>query len=96
MSPINIPPEGKGQIHLMCQASIMGKWRECEVIEADSATQWVEVRLHGSLFTVRVQFSHIQNVALKYADGTIVQNFGSPKLSNPASLEFIQYQSVQS
>ena len=92
MSTINIPPDGKGAIYLMCQAQIMGKWRECEVIEANSETQWVTVRIHGSLHNVQVQFSHIQNVALKYADGTIVQNFGSPKVSNPASLEFIQYQ----
>lgn len=96
MSTINIPPDGKGPIRLMCLASIAGKWRECEIESADAATQWATVRIHGSLFSVGVQFSHIQNVALKYADGTIVQNFGSPKVSNPASLEFVQYQQVQS
>ena len=95
MSPINTPPEGKGQISLMCYAYILGFWRECEVIEANSQTQWLEVRLHGSLFTIRIQFKDIQNVALKYANGEVLQSFGAPKISNPASLEFIQYQSVQ-
>ena len=87
--------EPKGNLRLMCRAQILGKWRECEVIEADAQTQWVTVRLHGSLFNVRVQFSHVQNVALKWDDGTIEQSFGSPKVSNPASLAFIQYQAVR-
>jgi hypothetical protein len=85
----------KGQLRLMCRALILGAWRECEVIEANAQAQWVNVRLHGSHYNINVKFSQVQNVSLKWDDGTVEQSFGSPKISNPASLEFIQYQSVQ-
>jgi hypothetical protein len=96
MSPINIPPDGKGPIVLACQACIMGVYRECIIEDADAAAQVVHVRLKGSLFCIMVPFRDVQNIALKHTSGEVLQNFGAPRLSNPASLAFIQYQSVQS
>ena len=89
MSPLNIPPEPKGIPELRAQCFIMGKWRECVVLSADRQTQIIEARIHGTLFNAIVPFHSVQNVALKYPSGEIVQSFGAPKLSNPASLEFI-------
>lgn len=96
MSPVNIPPEGKGQIHLTAQCFVMGTWRECFVIEADAETQTMHARITGTLFNAVVPFSLVQNVALKYSNGEVLQSFGAPRLSNPASLEYIPYMSVQS
>jgi hypothetical protein len=93
---LGIPPEGKGQARLMCQAQIAGKWRECEIESADASTQWATVCIHGSLFSVQVKFAQIQNVALKYPNGEILQNFGAPRVNKPESIAYIQYSQVQS
>jgi hypothetical protein len=94
MSPINTPPDGKGAIVLSCYAMLAGRWFNCLVIDADANTQTATVQRPGQLFTILVPFRDIQNVALKYSNGEILQNFGAPKVSNPASLEFIQYAQV--
>jgi hypothetical protein len=90
MSPINIPPEGKGQINLVARCFIMGAYRECFIIEASSITQSAVVQVLGSLFMQPVPFRNIANVALKYDDGTVAKNFGAPKASKPESVEYIE------
>ena len=98
MSPINIPPEGKGQITLRGYCFIQAEkaYKECVIIEASSVTQSAVVQVLGSLFMQAVPFRNIANIALKYDDGTVAQNFGAPKASKPESVEFIQYSQVQS
>ncbi|HLO29405.1 MAG TPA: hypothetical protein VK249_09735, partial [Anaerolineales bacterium] len=68
---------------------IDGAYRECLIIEASSVTQSAVVQILGSLYMQAVPFRNIANVALKYDSGEVVQNFGAPRLSNPASLEYI-------
>ena len=92
MSPINIPHEGKGRITLRGYCFVNDTWRECEILEASAKTQSASVRVLGSLFESIVTFRHIANIALKYGNGEILQNFGAPRASNPASLAYIQYQ----
>lgn len=89
MSPINIPPEGKGSITLRGYCFINGSYRECLIIEASSLTQSAKVQIIGSLFVRDVTFQNIANIALKYDDGTIAQNFGAPRTNRPESIEFI-------
>ena len=90
MSPINIPTEGKGQITLRGYCFVNGKYRECLIIEASSVTQSAVVQVLGSLFMQPVAFRHIANIALKYDDGTVAQNFGAPRVNRRESLEFIE------
>jgi hypothetical protein len=88
--------EGKGTIRLIARVSIPGIGNlEAEVIEANAETQTAEVKRRGGQFPIIVQFSAIQNVALKYDDGTIVQNFGAPKANKPATIAYIQFAEVQ-
>ncbi len=87
---INIPPEGKGALRLMCRALIMDQWRECEIEDANAATQWAIVRIQGSLFRVGVKFIQIANVCLKWDNGIIEKSFGSPKVENPESIAYIK------
>ena len=86
--------EPKGAINLCARVQILGIWYEAHIIEASAKTQSARVRVPGR-FNAIVSFSSIQNVALKYADGTVLQSFGAPKVSNPASIEYIQYAEVQ-
>jgi len=92
MSPINIPPEGKGQItlHGYCFIQAEKAYKECLIIEASSVTQSAVVHVLGSLYMQTVHFRNIANIALKYDDGTIAQNFGAPRTSRPESLDFIE------
>ena len=90
MSPINIPPEGKGTISLRGYCFINGAYRECLILEASSLTQSARVQVLGSLFVRDITFRNIANIALKYDDGTIAQNFGAPRTSRPESLDFIE------
>ena len=92
MSPINIPPEGKGQLNLVAQCFIMGQYRECFVIDANAKTQTARVMIKGTLVNAIVCFSQIQNVAYKYDNGVIEKSFGTPRTSNPESIEYIQAQ----
>ena len=89
MNTINTPPEGKGNITLRARSFIKGTYSDCIVIEADSETQTAKVIARGSLFITEVTFQSIANVALVYDDGTILQSFGAPRISNPASLAYI-------
>lgn len=90
MSPINIPPEGKGSISLIARAFVNGEYRECIIIEASAVTQSAVVLVHGSLFMQVVPFCSIANVALKYDSGEVLQSFGAPRLSRPESVEFCE------
>ena len=85
------PDTSKGQIRLMCYASLAGAYRECEILDADASTQRAKVRRDGSLFNVEIGFAQIQNVCLKYDNGEVVQNFGAPRVTRPESLEFIRF-----
>jgi len=87
---INIPPEGKGAINLVARVHIMGQYRECFVLDANAKTQTAKVQIKGTLYPALVMFRQIQNVALKYDNGEIIQNFGAPKLSNPESVAYIR------
>jgi hypothetical protein len=89
MSPLNIPPEPKGTPELRAQCYIMGTYRECVILSADRMTQIIEARIAGTLFNAIVPFALVQNVALKYPSGEILQSFGAPRVTNPASLAFI-------
>lgn len=91
MSLCPIPPEGKGSLRLIAHCFVAGVYFEAELLEADSAAQQATVKRRGQLFSMVIQFRNIQNVALKYDDGTIAQNFGAPRTNNPASLEYIQF-----
>jgi hypothetical protein len=92
MFNLPIPPEGKGQITLRgyCYIPAERAYKECLIVEASSVTQSAVVQVMGSLFMQVVPFRSIVNVALKYDDGTIAQNFGSPRVSNPASVEYCE------
>ena len=96
MSPINTPPEGKGQVNLVARCFIMGEYRECFVIDANAKTQMARVMIVGTLVNASVCFSSIQNVAYKYDSGEILQSFGAPKTANPDSIAYIQFSEVQS
>lgn len=85
---INIPPDGKGSINLVAWCFINNAWHECFIIEASAQSQSAEVQIKGSLFSAIVPFWHIQSVALKYDDGTIIQSFGTPHISNPESIAY--------
>ncbi len=89
MSPLNIPPEPQQPPELTAQCFIMGTYRECVILSADRQTQKIEARIIGTLYTAIVPFALVQNVCLKYANGTVIQSFGAPRVTNPASLEFI-------
>jgi DNA repair protein RadC len=55
MSPINIPPDGKGPIVLACQACIMGVYRECIIEGADAAalvSDELAILDHEELFVI--------------------------------------------
>ena len=89
------PDTSKGAINLIAWVSVLGiGCFQAFVLDADAQTQWVEVQRPGQLFSIRVQFSSIQNVALKYDNGEVLQNFGAPRIARPESLEFIQYREV--
>jgi len=90
MSPINIPPEGKGSIRLTAYAFINGRLHDCIIIEASATTQRALVVVRGSVFMQTVPFRSIANVALVYDDGTVARSFGAPRVSNPESLDFVQ------
>lgn len=77
MSPINIPPEGKGAITLQAYCFINGAWRQCFILEAQN--QVAQVAILGTFPVFNIPFRNIQNVCLKYADGTVLQNFGAPR-----------------
>jgi hypothetical protein len=83
--------EGKGKLRLVCWVAItgIGYW-EADVIEADAETQRVTIQRRGRPFPVIVQFSAVQNVALKWNDGTIEHNFGAPKADKPETVEYIR------
>jgi hypothetical protein len=87
--------EPKGTINLCARVSIAGINLEVIILEASAETQSCRVQIPGRGQAI-VAFSSIQNVSLKYADGTVLQSFGAPRASNPASLEYIQYAEVQS
>ena len=90
MSLLAIPPEGKGSISLHGYCFVNGQYRECLIIEASSITESAVVQVLGSHFMQSVSFRNIANVALKYDDGTIVQNFGAPRVGNPESIEYTE------
>jgi len=82
--------EGKGTINLCARVTIAGVNFEAIVLEASAETQSCRIRVPGR-FDAIVTFGNIQSASLKYADGTVIQSFGAPRASNPASLEYIQY-----
>jgi len=86
--------EPKGAINLCARVTIAGINFEAHILEASAETQSCRVRVPGR-FGAIVAFSSIQNVSLKYTDGTVIQSFGAPRTSNPASLEYIQYIEAQ-
>lgn len=77
MSPFNIPPEGKGAITLQAYCFVNNAWRQCIIIEAQAGE--AQVFILGALPVFTVPFRNIQNVCLKYADGTIIENYGAPR-----------------
>lgn len=85
--------EPKGTINLCARVSIAGNWFEAIILEASAETQSARVRVPGRGVAV-VPFRNIANVALKYADGTVIESFGAPRVQVPASIEYIQYASV--
>jgi hypothetical protein len=95
MSPINIPPEGKGAITLRGRCFVQGAYRDCLVISASSLTKSAKVQVRGSLFVTEITFQNIANIALVYDDGTILQSFGAPRAKNTNSLAFIQFSQVE-
>lgn len=87
--------EGKGTLRLVAWVSIPGIGTfEATVIDASAQTQKVTVQRRGHQFSVIIDFRNVQNVALKYEDGTIEQNFGAPKASKPETIAYIQYAEV--
>lgn len=96
MFPTTSPLEPKGSISLQGYCFINGKYRACEIIEASAETQSARVRVLGSLFETTVTFRQMVNVALKYGNGEVLQNFGAPKINKPESIEYIQFSQVQS
>jgi len=82
------PDTSKGSINLVAWCAINGAWRECFIADVQTQSQTAEVQVKGSLYSAVVPFRHIQSVALKYDDGTIIQAFGSPRLSNPESIPY--------
>ena len=95
MSPINIPPEGKGTITLRGRCFVQGAYRDCLVIEASSLTKSAKVQVRGSLFITEITFQNIANISLVYDDGTILQSFGAPRATNTNSLAFIQFSQAE-
>jgi hypothetical protein len=91
MTPINIPPEGKGAINLRGRCFVQGAYRDCLVLEASSLTKSAKVQVRGSLFITEITFQNIANISLVYDDGTILQSFGAPRATNTNSLAFIQF-----
>jgi hypothetical protein len=85
--------EPKGTINLVAWVYIGSQCFEGHILEASAETQSARVQIPGR-GSYTVAFRHISNVALKYADGTVIQSFGSPKASRPESLEFIQHAAV--
>jgi hypothetical protein len=81
--------EPKGTIYLCAWVSINGQWFEGHILEASAETQGARVIVPGR-GTFTVEFRHISNVCLKYADGTVIESFGSPKLSRPESVPYLQ------
>ena len=82
------PDTSKGSINLVARVFLMGEYRECLVLDACAKTQMAKVQIKGTIFPALVLFRQIANVALKYDNGEIVQNFGAPRLNRPESIEY--------
>lgn len=81
--------EPHGTIHLCARVLIGNQYAETHVIEADADTQTAIVRVPGRQ-TITVSFWQIVNIALKYSNGEVIQNFGAPRINRPESLAFIR------
>lgn len=84
------PDTSKGAINLTARVYLMQAWRECFLLDACASTQLAKVQIKGTLYPAIVHFHQIQNVALKYDNGEVVQNFGAPDHTRPESLAYIR------
>lgn len=85
--------EPKGTINLCARVFIGSQCFEGHILEASAETQSARVIVPGR-GSYTVEFRHISNVCLKYADGTVIESFGSPKLSRPESVPYLQYKTT--
>jgi hypothetical protein len=80
----------KGTINLCARVLINDQCVETHILNTDATTQTAEVRIPGR-YNLIVNFKQIVNVALKYADGTVIENFGAPRIHKPESIAYIQH-----
>ena len=81
--------EPHGTINLSARIMLNGQQVETHIIDADAETQCAFVRIPGR-YDIAIPFSNILNVALKYSNGEIIENFGRPTTTRPESIAYIQ------
>ena len=78
-----------GTISLSARIMLNGQQVETHLLDADAETQSALVRIPGR-YDLAVPFSNILNVALKYSNGEIIENFGRPTTTRPESIAYIE------
>jgi len=81
---------GAGRIYIRAWVMLDGGMYQCELTHADAGTQRAAVIVRGTVTERVISFDKIQNVALVYTDGTIIQNFGAPKVTREESIFFVR------
>lgn len=93
MSPYPVyPPDGRGRIYISARCAIDGTYRECELLDANAASHVALVQPLHTWLTISLPYNRIASLALRYADGTIIQAFGSPIAKSISQV--IQYAEV--
>ena len=78
-----------GTISLSARVMLNGQQVETHLLDADAETKTAFVRIPGRC-NLAVPFSNILNVALKYSNGEIIENFGRPTTTRPESIAYIE------
>ena len=73
-------------IKLYARTYILGNWHEAEILDSGE-TLTLKV---GSLTIQGVPLCNVLNVALKEANGEVVENFGKPNSNRPETLAYIR------
>ena len=81
--------EGRGCIKLSARVLIGSDYVEANILDASAETHTARVRVPGR-FDITVPFSAIANVALKYGNGEIIENFGKPNINRVESIAYIE------